>query len=627
MYLSKMTIKGFRGIKDMSIEFNKNINIIIGENGAYKSTIIDAMRLLYSLGDPFRSIYITDEDFHSNLITGESVDKIELSYEFRELSEKEKGALYQYVVIKEQEVFAAITIMYTRRDGKQPKFDYYTGANPGQKADSNTFEIFQHYYLSALRDSTSDLLQTRANPLGRVIHRSVERNKTGSTYTSIVEKANKDLLNLTEVTKTKGNINTNLSDIHTATPQIDLHIEQTKPNYIVNAIKPFLPFSEPITPGAGLTIRQNSLGHNNLVYIATVLGDMSDRITSEEIIHFALLIEEPEAHLHPQLQLNLYNFLKKKNSSDSCQLFITTHSPTVTSRVELDNMLVVVGQSVTNVGHCFRDRELENLEDNGVKLTTKKYELKKKMLERYIDVTKSQMFYAKALLMVEGISEELLFSAFAQVEGFRLEERDVELVQTGTSFYPFLFLFNSNDERKRLSQRIAVVTDDDRFTDSKKPDYSFSKLVENDYALLNSLYEAIKDGEECSRISNLEHTRNARDTIKICKAYKTLEYELAHANIPNAKTRFKSNMLIEYLCESTEAKFVQIDDYLQSCDDNLTDTEKKKVAILVWKLMPDKAGFAQGFATYLIENLTRAKTDFCVPKYICDAFEHLTGNE
>jgi len=623
MYLSKMTIKKFRGIDEMVLKFDESINIIIGENGSYKSTIIDAIRLLYNLGEPRRNIFISDEDFYANLKTGETANEINIAYEFHGLTEQEKGALYEYMVIKDGESYAAITITYTRRSGKYPKFLFFTGANPGQKADTNTFEIFQHYYLGALRDSTSDLLSSRGNPLGRVIHRTVEKNRTASDYTNIVRDANKRLLGNKEVKGTKESINTNLCTIHKETPLIGLHIEEAKADYVVNAIKPFLPFNEPLEEGTGLNLRQNSLGHNNLVYIATVLSDINDRVDAEEVIHFALLIEEPEAHLHPQLQLNLYNFLKQKNTSKKSQLFITTHSPTLTSRVELDNLFIVDGQAYKRIGDCFMGREDENLKDNGVVLKTKGYQTKRKMLERYVDVTKSQMFYAKSVLMVEGISEILLLSAFAQVDGFRFEENDIELVQTGTSFYPFILLFNSTDSDKRLIKKVAVVTDDDRYTDSKKSEYAFDKLVYNHFALLETLYESIDQASECSRIANLEHMKNSQLSIDVFKGYKTFEYEIAFANIPEIKSEFIDNRFIKYIKNICEVKFQHIDTYIAQCADKLDEPTRRKLALLIWKMLPAKAVFAQEFAAHLIENLDEAKKDFKVPQYIQKAFNYL----
>lgn len=625
MYLSKMTITNFRGINTLTVSFHKKFNVIIGENGRHKSTIIDAIRLLYSLGDQRRNIYVGNEDFRTDFVTGKATENIEIAYEFRGLSDKEKGALYEYMVFEADDEFAAITIVYSRRARQYPKFDYYTGGKAGQKADSNTFDIFQHYYLGALRDSTSDLLRSGENPLGRVIRRTVLRNESEAGYTEIVKKANDDLLSKQEVAATKKSINTNLSDIHRNTLPIGLHIEPPKVDYIVNAIKPFLPFSASGDPAQGLTLRQNSLGHNNLVYIATVLSDMQDRVDADEVIHFVLLIEEPEAHLHPQLQLNLYDFLKRKNGSEKCQLFVTTHSPTVTSRVEFDNMLIVGNASVIRPSQCFIDRESEGLKDNGLLLTSKMFQAKKKMLERYIDVTKSQLFFARAVLMVEGISEELLFSVFAQLQGFRLEERDIELVQTGTSFYPFLYLFNSTIAAKRLDQRVAVVTDDDRFTDSKKPDYAFSRLVEGNYEMLDVFHQSLESGVECTRISNLEHTRNGRGTIEICKAYKTLEYEIALANVPKNRTAFKRNRLVSFIQATVPDDFPRIETYLERYGEQFDLPARKKIAILLWKLMPPKSEFAQDFARHLYENLEAAKGDFQVPQYIKRAFNHLKG--
>lgn len=55
-------------------------------------------------------------------------------------------------------------------------------------------------------------------------------------------------------------------------------------------------------------LTQNSLGFNNLIYIATVLSDIKECHEDDQISTYALFIEEPEAHLHPQLQVNLYDF-------------------------------------------------------------------------------------------------------------------------------------------------------------------------------------------------------------------------------------------------------------------------------------------------------------------------------
>jgi putative ATP-dependent endonuclease of OLD family len=321
MYLSNLSIKNFRGIKEMELSFNRSINILIGENGSNKSAVIDAIRLLYNMGEPIRDISVGFPDFHESVekdaedklkITKE--EKITIAFYFRGLSASQKGALYEYMVIDPDDdtnEYAKVTLTYENKGGKYPISSFFTGNVEGQKADYNTFTIFQHYYLSGLRDSTRDLLTNRGNVLGRVIKRRVEKNESEDIIECIMRKANDELLAQSEVSETRDGVNDNLSGIYQRFKdnQIGLQIEQSKTEYIVNAIKPFLPHNRDSLSGDGFSLWQNSLGQNNLIYIATVLGDIKDQIKENKIPHFALLIEEPEAHLHPQLQLSLYSFL------------------------------------------------------------------------------------------------------------------------------------------------------------------------------------------------------------------------------------------------------------------------------------------------------------------------------
>jgi putative ATP-dependent endonuclease of OLD family len=157
----------------------------------------------------------------------------------------------------------------------------------------------------------------------------------------LIKKANEELLKLKEVVDSRQSINLNLTSIYrqSVENQIGLRIEESRAEYIVNIIKPYLPHDVTTLTGEGFNLKQNSLGFNNLIYIATVLGDISQQLKGDSTSHYTLLIEEPEAHLHPQLQLNLYEFLKQTNSQENSQLFITTHSPTLTSKVPLDNLI------------------------------------------------------------------------------------------------------------------------------------------------------------------------------------------------------------------------------------------------------------------------------------------------
>ena len=70
---------------------------------------------------------------------------------------------------------------------------------------------------------------------------------------------------------------------------------------------------------------QNGLGYNNLLFMSAVLGDMA--IKKGGVYQNLLLVEEPEAHLHPQLQELVHSFLEDANRNDrNIQIIYTSHS-------------------------------------------------------------------------------------------------------------------------------------------------------------------------------------------------------------------------------------------------------------------------------------------------------------
>lgn len=637
MYLSKIYISNFRGIKELIVEFDKKLNVIIGANGQLKTSLIDAIRLFYAWGEPNRDIEITKDDFYvevkkdeDNVTITEQSKRIDIVYLFEGLSDQQEGAFYQYLNIQENDTIAArVHLWFEMREKGRIYSSYITGKKDNNiKADWDTFHYFHPYYLGALRDSTRDLMNTRNNLLGRVIKRKIDRANSEDQVRSIVDSANRQLLERQEVRETQTGINDNLNKIiRTNSQDVELHIEQNRIEYIVNIIKPFLPYS---TAGQdGFILTQNSLGYNNLIYIASILSDIKDCHLDDEVSIYALLIEEPEAHLHPQLQVNLYNFLKNADDNENSQTFITTHSPTLTSKIPLENLILLKDNAAYHVGNCFKERLTENIirdVANNRKLTEKDVVSFRKMIARYFDVTRSQLLFSDGCLFIEGISECQLVETFSRLLGKSLIDHQIEIVDTnGTAFYQFLMLFNSSDDTKRLPLKSAFITDQDQFTDSKENKYNLKELVKNNYSELNNLRNNINEGNICSRVKNMEAMANNQKDIKICSGKKTFEYQICLANVSADKNDTKETWLYELIKKVNASGIELVDAYMEKLGDgHMSEEEQQNVALLMWKCLPDKAGFAQELNLFLLDKIENEDTrKFNVPSYIEEAINHL----
>src|SRR5205085_9945220 len=121
------------------------------------------------------------------------------------------------------------------------------------------------------------------------------------------------------------------------------------------------------------------LGSHNLLFIATELLHLQ----KENWDGLRLgLIEEIEAHLHPQVQLQVVETLEKKTSD--VQLIFTTHSPNIASKISLNRIII-----------C-QEKYAFSLDESYTKLDSGDY----KFLERFLDVTKSNLFFAKGVILV-----------------------------------------------------------------------------------------------------------------------------------------------------------------------------------------------------------------------------------
>lgn len=201
-----------------------------------------------------------------------------------------------------------------------------------------------------------------------------------------------------------------------------------------------------------LNYSKTAWGENNLIYASVILGDLINRCKDNDLeIYNALLVEEPEAHLHPQYQNTFFKYLNKLKDS-KLQIFITSHSPTITAKCDLDNLIVFQNQKGVSNAFSFL-----SMEESDFSLINRRY------LQKFLDTTKAQLFFANGVILVEGICEAILIPLLAKKYlNIDLEKNGVEIINVGgVAFEHFAKLFNNNNSNKRLFSKCSLITDSD----------------------------------------------------------------------------------------------------------------------------------------------------------------------
>ena len=171
MYLETLNIQNFRGIQDVTLNFNKNINVLIGSNNIGKSAIIDALRLVFSYGtNQKRDIYINESDFHISSTTGKS-NTIEFYLKFKIEKPIEAGMFYDLLSVdattKEQSLELHFRYaLESHTSYNKVKLSVWGGENEGHSISSEIFDNIYFVYLGALRDVEKHMKPIRGNKLG-----------------------------------------------------------------------------------------------------------------------------------------------------------------------------------------------------------------------------------------------------------------------------------------------------------------------------------------------------------------------------------------------------------------------------------------------------------------------------
>lgn len=341
MYLSSLHIRQFRVFDDITLYFKNGINILIGENNSGKTAIIDALRICLGCGKPDNYIYIQESDLHVNSTVpteNNTTIQFDLTFEFGDaLIERE--CFYDFIS-QDKEDPAKQTIQLhlkfiQENNGKKKYFKrmIWGGDNEGQQVPYESLQEIFYTYLSPLRDAVSCLRPySYDNKTSQLFNQLTKYNK-GEEEIELNEER-KDLLakNLYHVfeddasdwkhilTTGKSKVNAHLegTGITRKHPNIEMRYVGRKFSDVVRGVELKCPVYKTIEDGQEqkyFELYQNGLGENNLIFTSVVLGDLINRCEDNALeIYNALLVEEPEAHLHPQYQNTFFEYLNELQS-------------------------------------------------------------------------------------------------------------------------------------------------------------------------------------------------------------------------------------------------------------------------------------------------------------------------
>ena len=688
MRIEKIEINNFRSFETgTTVKFKEGVNVIIGHNNSGKSNLLKALGLVLNQGGVKR---LKIDDFNKNVTIDQLKDKppfVQITVSFIESKNEveysddlvtvstfltkietpyEAKLTYRFYLPKkdEEEYKKALSSMSSinindywliiQHQFLKKYVSKIYGGNPEYKniADSDALRKIDFQFLDAIRDVERDLFSGKNTLLREVIDFFMDfdiknDDKKASDKIEKEEKITKIIKRKTDFSKKAKLLidslhermkegkkvmlqyatDTGASSFDNAKPEFDGHILDTE---LYSALKLVVEY----TTGMKITIpaTHNGLGYNNLIFISLLLAKMQKDASGEYLgsnakVFPVLVIEEPEAHLHPSMQYEFLKYISNSEKNNVRQVFITTHSPNITAAVPLDN-IICLHRNLKNslnigyLGDVFTDSE----ED----IKSKAY------VQRFLDTTKADMLFARNIVMVEGITEQLLLPIFSNYLQKDLEKAHTSVINIGGRYFNhFLKLFDST-KPNTIHKKVACITDLDPVR--KKSSVSDSvpqkcypfELNTNltDYVYKESSNAIIEKYSKTTKHPNIivfSQDNNISNTFEYALAYENPKCELiVTESISNEKELIgliKNNSksiddLFKILRKSEENKRIIEGLKIYIANDDL---KKKHLFAARYLNSLSKGENAFELANELANNLPKNNAKFNVPKYIEEA--------